>query len=403
MWPTGSAPHLVCSGKTHADSSGGYHMLKMGRKACEMARRSNKEILTDAKAGIELFAKWLQQYEQVRGISELAQHMASPENDGSVPRHLRYPYFHPSHPFFPEAMARGRDSAIFRLWGKAKVVYAMDDDLLGYLSESSPSGIPAEVLRNIPHSNPYVLLPAPDLSDPETDYYRTHVGVPWGAFVFGRYRNGELLCSTNDERREDLGLMFLGFIENDEETALQTLRCTIPLRDRMLTVESVVARTIEGFAFNEHLQEEERTKFEAWLRKYVALVFNSLVYVCTDQPDIESYRPALNKAGKAKRSTRRQQQRPRVDDINEVVQLGFRMGPALNEARHREREQHLASAGTGTRQRPHQRRGHYRTYWTGRGGQVPRLRWIAPYWVSQDLLETTAPQTAVVRRVKKRP
>lgn len=368
-----------------------------------MARRSNKEILADAQAGIELFAARLRQYERVPGIRELAQHMASPENDGTVPPHLRYPHFHPSHPFFAEAMARGRDGAIFRLWGKAKVVYAMDDDLLGYLSESSSSGIPTEILRNIPHANPYVLLPAPDLADPETDYYRTHVSVPWGAFVFGRYRKGALLCSTNDERREDLGLMFLGFIENEEETALQTLRCTIPLRERMLTVESVVNETIQGFTFNEHLQEEERTNFEAWLRKYVALVFNSLVYVCTDQPDIESYRPALNKAGKVKRSARRQQRRPRMADINEVVQLGFRMGPALNEARRRDSEPHQAGVGKGTRQRPHQRRGHYRTYWTGQGRQVPKLRWVAPYWVSQDLLEADAPQTAVVRRVKKRP
>jgi hypothetical protein len=380
-------------------------MPKVGRRACEMARRPNKEILADAKAGIELFAKWLRQYEQVPGISELAQHMASPENTGSVPRHLRYPYFHPSHPFFPEAMARGRDSAIFRLWGKAKVVYAMDDDLLGYLSESSVSSIPTEILKGLPHANPYVLLPAPDLSDPETEYYRTHIGVPWGAFVFGRYRNGELLCATNDERREDLGLMFLGFIENDEETALQTLRCTIPLRERMLTVESVVSKTIEGFTFNEHLQEEERTKFEAWLRKYVALVFNSLVYVCTDQPDIESYRPGVNKVGKVKKSAQRQQRRPRPSDITEVVQLGFRMGPALNEARRRrEHEQAQQSAtGTGIRQPPHQRCGTYRTYWTGRGRQIPRLRWVAPYWVSQDLLGDEAPQTAVVRRVKKRP
>jgi hypothetical protein len=55
------------------------------------------------------------------------------------------------------------------------------------------------------------------------------------------------------------------------------------------------------------------------------------------------------------------------------------------------------------RYRPHQKRGHYQTYWTGPGGRVPRLTWVAPYWVSLDLLGQEAPQTAVVRRVKKRP
>lgn len=368
-----------------------------------MARRSNKEILKAAQVCIETFAEVTHRYEQVPGIREVAEHMSSPENDGTVPEHLRYPHFHPSHPFFPEAMARARDGAIFRLWGRAKVVYAMDDDLLGYLSGSAASSIPTEILKGIPHANPYVLLPAPDLDDPETSYYRTHIGVPWGAFVFGRYRNGELLCSTNDEQREDLGLMFLGSIENDEEAALQTIRCTIPLRERTLTVERVVNETIAGFTFNEHLQEDEQARFEAWLRRYVALVFNSLVYVCTDQPDIQVHRPGINKAGKVKKSARRQQRRPRPSDIREVVQLGFRMGPALNEARRRDSEQRQAGPGTGTRQRPHQRRGHFRTYWTGPGRRVPKVNWVAPYWVSQDLLGSDTPQTAVVRRMKKRP
>jgi hypothetical protein len=44
-------------------------------------------------------------------------------------------------------MAGVRDCAIFRLWGQSKVVYAMDDDLLGYLSESVVSSISTEILR----------------------------------------------------------------------------------------------------------------------------------------------------------------------------------------------------------------------------------------------------------------
>jgi len=56
---------------------------------------------------------------------------------------------------------------------------------------------------------------------------------------------------------------------------------------------------------------------------------------------------------------------------------------------------------TGRRYRPHQKRGHYKTYCTGRGRHVPKVRWIAPYRVSQDRLGDEAPQTAVVRRVKK--
>ena len=369
-----------------------------------MARRSNKEILQVAQAGIAAFATWVELVEQRPGVRAGAQHMLSPDNDGRLPHDLGwYPYFMPGHPRFADTMAEVRDCAIFRLWAQSKVVYAMDDDLLGYLSESSASAIPTEILQGIPHANPYLLLPAPDLEDSETAYYRTHIGVPWGAFVFGRYRNAELLCSTNDARREDLGLMFLCSLEIEGETSLQTIRCTIPLREQTLTVERVVNETIAGFTFNEHLAEDDRSRFEAWLRRYVTQVFNSLVYICTEQPDIQTYRPGFNKAGKVKKSARRRVTRPRPSDVREVVQLGFRMGPALNEARRRrEREQAPRATGTGIRQPPHQRRGHFRTFWTGQGRQVPRVRWVAPYWVSQDLLGDEAPQAAVVRRVRKR-
>jgi len=173
----------------------------------------------------------------------------------------------------------------------------------------------------------------------------------------------------------------------------------------MISVEDAVNATIGKFTFNQDLAEDDHRKLEAWLRIYVAQVFNSLVYICTDQPDIETYRPGVNKAGKTKRSGRRQQRRPRLSDISEVVQLGFRMGPALHQARRQwEREQGQRSASTGVRQPPHQRRSHYQTYWTGRGRQVPRVKWIAPYWVNQDqLADETEPTDVVVRPVKRRP
>jgi hypothetical protein len=43
---------------------------------------------------------------------------------------------------------------------------------------------------------PHLVRPKPDLADEHTAYYRSHIGVPWGAFVFGRYNNAQQLCST---------------------------------------------------------------------------------------------------------------------------------------------------------------------------------------------------------------
>jgi hypothetical protein len=366
-------------------------------------RRSNKEILRVTKLIIETVAAQVRQNEQRPGVRELAEHLIT-SDDRRVPEHRRYPHMFPGHPEYRDVMATVRDCAIFRLWAQAKVVYAMDDLLIEYLSQSSVTSIPTQVFQNLPHANPFVLLPEPDLTDEETLYYRRHIGVPWGAFVFGRYHEAEQLCSTRDEQREDLGLMFVGFLQTDDGPILQTLRCTVPLRERMITVEDTIDRTIARFQFNDDLGEDDPLKLEAWLRTYVAQVFNSLLYICTDQPDVETYRPGINKAGKVKKSGRRQQRRPRLGDIDAIVQLGFRIGPALHQARQQwEREHGRPSAGAGTRQPPHQRRGHFRTYWTGPGRRVPKVNWIAPYWVSQDLLgQEAGPQDVVVRPVRKR-
>lgn len=371
-----------------------------------MERRSSKEFLRAARLGIEAIAAQVRQNETRPGVRELAEHLIT-SDDRQVPERLRYPYTFPDHPGHRDFMATVRDGAIFRLWARAKVVYAMDDLLLHYLSQSSASAIPTQILQNLPHANPYVLLPKPDLADEQTVYYRSHIGVPWGAFVFGRYHDAEQLCSTRDDRREDLGLMFVGFLETESGPVLQTIRCTIPLLQSMITVEDAVNATIAKFIFTEDLAEDDRHKLEAWLRTYVAQVFNSLIYVCTDQPDIEVFRPGVNRRGKAKKRQRRQQRRPRLSDIDALVQLGFRMGPALHEARERwEREQahrRTRTDGKGAAKRPHQKRGHYRTYWTGRGRQVARVRWIAPFWVNQDLLGGEGgPKDVVVRPVRKR-
>jgi hypothetical protein len=233
-----------------------------------------------------------------------------------------------------------------------------------------------------------------------TAYYRTHIGLPWGAFVFGRYNDAQQLCSTHDDKREDLGLMFVGFIDTEEGATLQAIRCTIPLRQEQLTVEDAVTQTIANFQFSDDLGENDHTKFEAWLRRYVGQILNSVLYVCTDQPDTEIYRPASTQGGRTKKH--RKQRRSKPGDIDTLVQLGFRLGPALHEARQQwEQRQSQEPTATGRKVRPHQKAGHYRTYWTGKGRQVPKLKWIAPFWVNQDLLGTDGPQDVVVHPVRK--
>lgn len=197
--------------------------------------------------------------------------------------------------------------------------------------------------------------------------------------------------------------MFVGFRDTDHGPDLVTLRCAIPLHGPTFKVEDAVSATIAKFRFNEHLPEDDPAKLESWLRTYVGQAFNSLLYICTEQPDIEVYQRRTGRHGKqAKREARK---RPRPDDIDTIVKLGFRMGPALHQARARweQSQPSQTAAPTGDRRvRPHQKKGHYRTYWTGPGRAQPILKWIAPFWVNENLLgEVNEPRTVVVRPVRR--
>ncbi len=174
-------------------------------------RRTNKQILRAARAGIEMVADHTRDRENIPGVRELAEYCLTADS-AYFPASLVDRAVLASNVSRSEVLASARDSAVFRLWSRSKVVYAMDDLLLNYLSESSTSQVPTDILRNLPHRDPYILLPEPDFSDPQTDYYRTHIGLPIGAFVFGRHNQARQMCSTADEQREDLGLMFLAFI-----------------------------------------------------------------------------------------------------------------------------------------------------------------------------------------------
>lgn len=119
-----------------------------------------RKILATAKRSIESIAEQVRRFERTPGVRELARHFVA-SGGTRIPARLFIPELVPGHPHRRETLASITDCATFRLWSRSKVVYAMDDLLLHYLSESSPSRIPTSILRNLPHPDPYILLPKP--------------------------------------------------------------------------------------------------------------------------------------------------------------------------------------------------------------------------------------------------
>jgi len=100
-----------------------------------------------------------------------------------------------------------------------------------------------------------------------------------------------------------------------------------------------------------------------------AIAISVLLYACADDRDLDARRA-----------------RPASHTSAQARALGWHLGPALHSARRQAAEHRDVGAGGGRRQPPRQRSCGIRTYWTGKGREIPRLRFVKLYNVSQGLL-----------------
>lgn len=363
---------------------------------------SHNATLEAARAGIEQIVLRSRKNDDpvVRAL------VASTVNGEEVPEGIRLVLGTMGPDAYANVMRATTPGVVTGFWERAKVVYATDADLMQYLTDRDVA-VPAGILRTLPHPDPYVLLPLPDQDTGPGQ----EIGVPYGAFIFGRYGDGNHPCSTADPRMTDLGVMFTIRLPG-QPGRLFTLRCIIPLPagpTAVATVGEVVSKTIARFHYSPGMSgitTDQRQKLQPWLEAYIPQVFGTLMYVCTDQPDTSVWtRPQA--PPRRKNAGRRPGRRARLDhpaDPDTIVSLGFRLGPALREAQERHEQAYRGGSrepqSAGWKQPPHQRRPHLQTFWTGAGRTVPRLRFVNSYWVGLDQL-AEPPATAVVRPVRR--
>jgi len=123
----------------------------------------------------------------------------------------------------------------------------------------------------------------------------------------------------------------------------------------------------------------------------VSAMLSLLLYLCSEQPDIENWapkQPAFKYMGGKRRWL--------AAKVVQQWDVGLRLGAALKDARDRAERLDAASDGSGT-VRPHVRRAHWHSFWVGkRGEQTISLRWLPPIPVN---VETTEALPAVLRHV----
>lgn len=309
--------------------------------------------------------------------------------------------------FIAEQDRRARRTAAHELWARGKAVYALHPHLLTYLSTGSVErGLPTAMLDRIKRPNPFLLLPEEPLPKKIAKVVEgTMLARPLqGCYLSGKRRGGTLLCDLADPQRDSLGLLFVFPVRVDGQISSEKprsgawleaefLRATVPLDGTTFSLDDAVEETAARFRYNEFMDEQT---LRPWLTWAVRRVLLSVLYLCTDAPDEETFRrgEAKAKAAAAKRGKRTPKPKASGDRVEEIVQVGFKLGPTLHRARMQAEQRGSAKVeergegAGGWRQPPHLRGpSPYALYWTGPGGSIPAFRGRREYWVHKEELE----------------
>ncbi len=131
---------------------------------------------------------------------------------------------------------------------------------------------------------------------------------------------------------------------------------------------------------------------KAILEHQVSCMLSLLLYLCSEQPEIDNWTPPTPKA---KFFGNKQWLIAAKEAKNWDV--GLRIGATLDLSSKQDREREI-EGGTGTTVRPHIRRAHWHSFWVGkRGEQTLSLRWLPPISVNTDGAENLP---AVIRPVQ---
>ena len=166
--------------------------------------------------------------------------------------------------------------------------------------------------------------------------------------------------------------------------------------DEPVTLKEIVDSKVANYGWSaepsrgvrvQNWQDSGQPAREAFMRAQLSITLGSVMYLCSTVLDAQP----------VPKSRIRRSWGPAVRQVPNLINVGWRIGPALTAQRAAAREKE-ASALPGRTLPPHQRRAHFKTVWTGEGRSIPKTVFIAPYWVRKELLHLV--DTKTVRAVK---
>lgn len=252
-------------------------------------------------------------------------------------------------------------------WRPTKGIYRFHPALYEALCETDLSGnIPSELLRRMPGYA--VFIESPGLQF-----------IGFNVLGFWAY-----LSSSAKES----AIEFVWLIDED---GLKTQVLSLPFGP--YSVSDVSKRAIEAMLKETEVEYAPREDEWRSIDKTLSSMLSLVLYLCSEKPEIESWRQPVPKAkffGKQKRWLQ-------AKEVTEWA-VGVRLGAALAKA-NAAREAEEREFGSGSSKRPHIRNPHWHSYWVGkRGAQSIVLHWLPPIPVNINADEvSTLP--AVIRPV----
>lgn len=265
-------------------------------------------------------------------------------------------------------------------WRATKGIYKYDPDLLVNLIETPISGqLPVDVLYHLPEWCVYIDFG--DISAPEN-------GWPRGFFA-------HLEWDANTGRTE---LRLLVDMEMPG-VGMELWPIPIHLIDGGTFDDAIKAAYGEAlwqYASSVPRTSEEVRAVQAVLNDHQGVIkqlvpplVSVLLYLCTESADVRGRDEAEPPTHTRRRSPQYAAQSPAVWDV------GVRIGAALRRAQQAAGE---SLGGTHASPKPHVRRAHWHTYWTGpRDNQEPQLKWLSPILVGAENEDGLVP---TIRRVE---
>lgn len=279
-------------------------------------------------------------------------------------------------------------------WRMTQGIYRFDSDVFEALWTTPIDKIPIKILHRLPEWCVYIEAP---LSIEPVDW-------AWrGLSLLGWFAHLEWDAET---RRTELRLI-LDFGHGGEvflwpwvlsltgDTVGECLAAPIVERARQREAEAAESARRIGYSYDRYEPEvPEKTKEQ--LCRIFEPITSVILYLCSEAADIADLRGKREAPGNPAPVKTKKGLRTFGANGPTTWLTGYRIGASLRLVAKPEHQQTAASDGTHASPRPHIRRAHWHTYWTGPKNrpQTPVLKWLPPIPVGTgDLVPT-------IRRVK---